>query len=148
MAPSHWLIHPPVSSLCCPQRHLYSCLPSFIHDTLLFSLEEPWTITASTECPSIESGHPCPPQWSLAPSRPPPISACTCLLLQAAVQTRLVFSREITDLLRIWTVLFFLLPFPQQNIGCCVNMRCYKQCFKREEKGNMCGIEEFTLRGM
>lgn len=126
MAPSHWLIYPPVSALCCPQRHLCSCLPSFIHDTLLFSppLAEPWTITASIECPSIESGHPCLSQWSLTPARPPLIATCTCLLLQAAVQTRLVSSRKITDLLRIWTMLFFLLPFPQQNVGCCVNIRC------------------------
>lgn len=126
MVPSPWLIHPPVSSLCCPQRHLCSCLPSFIHGTFLFSptLAEPWTITASTECSSIESGHPCRPYWSLTPDRPPPIAMCTCLLLQAAIQTWLVSSRKITDLLRIWTMLFFLLPFPQQNVGCCVNIRC------------------------
>lgn len=77
-----------------------------------------------------ESGHPCLPQCSLTPARPPPIAMWTYLLLQAAVQTRLASSREITDLLRIWTVLFSLQPFPQQNVGCCVNIRCCKQCFK------------------
>lgn len=109
----------PCELLCCSQTHLYSCLPSFINYTLLFSppLGEPWTITASTECPSIESGHPCLPQWSLTPARPSPIAMCTCLLLQAAVQTWLVSSREITDLLRIWTVLFSLQPFPQKMLG-------------------------------